>query len=859
MKKIVLIVLCSFLSVIAIAQNSRKTITVKGTLIDSTNNSPFGYVTVALTNPTTKQPVKSTLAKDDGTFELTGLAPRTYTLTLVFVGYKTKTFNITGKDTDLGKVIMSPATNSLQEISIVAEKPLIRQEVDRISYDIQADPESKVLNVLDMLRKVPLLSLDADDNILLKGGGDYKILINGKPSSLVARSPKDIFRAMPASSIQRIEVITTPPAKYDSEGLAGIINIITTQKIDNGYNGSINVNYRTPAGGPGAGGSFTYKHGKLGISTFYGGNINKQPETTNSSSRITSSDNSSLNQSGRRKSNGRNGYIGTEVSYEIDTLNLLTAEFNLNGGNSNSESYQSSLRTTGGATTLGYDIANMGRGKYNGYDLGLNYQLGFKDKKDQLLTFSYKYTVSDNTQFNDQNISNRVAFYDPNYRQNNKEKSKEQIIQLDYAQTVKVLNIEAGFKGIIRNGDTNFEFDTLLNNPANPSALDYGINQNRTNIYINDRYILGAYNSYQYNLDTWGFKVGGRLEETITNANSVSSAQEIHQKVLNLIPSISINKKFNNNSSLNFGFTQRIQRPNINNLNPFVDRVNPNFVNAGNPNLQQVVSNSFQLSYSRFKKGSINIGLSYNTANGTVQQLSVYDTTTSITRSTFENVGKNRSLSSHFNVNYPITKKWNFNLNGNLNYLWVEGKVNNVLTKNQGLQGYFNASTGYKLIPGWRVNANFNFNSPYISLQGKSNAFLYTAFSSSKEIIKNKLTFSASVSNPFTKYRTNIRDTKGIDFIQTNYNQSYLRVYAVSLHYRFGKLKDAIRKNQREINNEDISKPLMPPNTQPLVPAAEQQPIAPPPTTPPATIPSNTKPNPNSTNPVVPQPTQTPN
>jgi hypothetical protein len=166
-------------------------------------------------------------------------------------------------------------------------------------------------------------------------------------------------------------------------------------------------------------------------------------------------------------------------------------------------------------------------------------------------------------------------------------------------------------------------------------------------------------------------------------------------------------------------------------------------------------------------------------------------------------VGKNRVLGSNFNINYPITKSLNFNLNGNINYLWIAGTVNGVPTKNKGVQGYFNASSGYKFKNGYRVNANLNFNSPYISLQGKSNSYLYSAFSGSKQIIKNKLTVSASVSNPFNKYRTNINRTNGSNFMQTNYSQNYLRVYSVSLYYRFGKLKDAIRKNQRVINNDD--------------------------------------------------------
>ncbi|HTH81545.1 MAG TPA: TonB-dependent receptor [Mucilaginibacter sp.] len=825
MKKLVLIVLCLCCYFLATAQN-RKPITIKGTLIDSATNTPLGYATVSIINPTTKQPLKSGLSKDDGTFEFDDIAARAYKLSVTSLGYKAKTINITGKDvmTDVGKVIMLPSSNGLSEVNITADKPLIKQEVDRLSYDIQADPESKVLNVLDMLRKVPLISLDADDNILLKGSGDYKILINGKPSSLVVHSPKDIFRSMPASSIQKIEVITTPPAKYDSEGLAGIINIITNKKVDNGYNGGININDRFPIGGPGMGGSFTYKNGKFGAASYFGLNQYDQPQTTNLNSRVTTGlGASNLTQTGVRKSNNHSGYIGTEFSYEIDTLNLLTAEIGLNGNKGTSYSNRYSSKDTIDAIsqadiiTQAYDIMNNGRGRNYGYDAGFNYQKGFDHRKDQILTFSYKYTYANNNQFNQLDISQRINYPVlgfPNYLQNNREIAKEQTIQTDYAQTVNTVNMEAGLKGILRNGNSNFEFDTLRYDPFNPTAAQYDLSPTRSNNYNNNQYILSAYNSYQYNFSpTWGFKVGGRLEQTIVNADFITTASTVNQNYLNFIPSISINKKFANLSSINFGFTQRVSRPGINTLNPFVDRSNPNFVNSGNPNLRPVVSNNYQVNYSRFKKGSINVGLSYSVASNTIQQISTYDHVTGITRSTYDNVGKNKVLGSNFNVNYPITRVWNFSLNGNLNYIWIEGRVDTAKIKNKGLQGYFNASTGYKLKKGYRVNANLNFNSPYISLQGKSNSYFYSAFSGSKEIVKNKLTVSASVSNPFTKFRNNVNKTNGPNFSQISYNQTYLRVYSVSLNYRFGKLKDAIRKNQRVINNDDTTKNVTPPRS----------------------------------------------
>jgi outer membrane receptor protein involved in Fe transport len=813
MKQFLLAVICFFcLSAAAFAQTTSpaSTTSIKGTVIDSATNKPLGYVTVSVLDAKTNQPVKGSLSKDDGSFELVKLQPKAYKLVLAFVGYQNKSVSVTTKEgaTSVGKIILSASSKQLGEVSVTAVKPIIKQEVDRITYDIQADPENKVLNVLDMLRKVPMISLDADDNIKLKGSGSYKILINGKPSSLVARSPKDVFKAMPASSIEKIEVITNPPAKYDSEGLEGLINIITKKKIDNGYNGSVNLSYRTPTGGPGGGGSLTVKQGKFGLSTYFGINKYKQPTTGSSSTRRTFSgsmannDTTStrLNQDGTNNYKNTFSYLGAELSYEIDSLNLITGELSFNGGKGSNNSFQASVLTNTIADTIlqQYNNNNYGHNNYNGIDAALNYQLGFKRHKEQLLTFSYKYSVSNDDSYNNLDITNRKYYNIPNYQQLNNSQSKEQTIQVDYVQPLKKLTIEAGVKGILRDNNSDFGYDQ-----ADATGLAYNRVDSLSNRYQNYQYVIGAYNSYTYNYKGIAFKGGLRLEETIIDADFITNGTNLNRHFLNLIPSISINKRFKDNSSVNFGFTQRIQRPEIYNLNPFVDRSNPNFQSTGNPNLVPVVSNNFQIGYSKFKKGSINIGLNYRFSNNSIQQVDTYDPATKITLSTYQNIGHNKALGSNFNINYPITKAWNASLNGNLNYIWIDGLVNGVNTKNSGLQGYFFASTGYKFTTGWRVNANYSFNSAYITLQGQSNSSNYSSFSVSKEIVKDKLTFSGSVANPFTKYRNYIRTTSGPNFEQSSFNQNYFRSFNFSLYYRFGKLKADIKKNQRSINNDD--------------------------------------------------------
>ncbi|HCN84356.1 MAG TPA: TonB-dependent receptor, partial [Sphingobacteriaceae bacterium] len=635
----------------AIAQTAVPDYSVKGTVIDSVSQKPMDMVTVSLKNAA-KQAIKAIVTKSDGSFSFEKLPAGKYTVTVVSLGFRSKTLPAdlsgTSKQADLGKILLSTVVNQLEAVSITADKPIIKQEIDRITYDLQSDPESKGNSVLEMMRKVPLLSLDADDNIQLKGSGNYKILINGKPSNMVDRSPKDVLRSMPASSIQNIEVITSPPSKYESEGLAGIINIITNKKVDNGYNGNFNINHRFPVGGPGAGGSFTIKSGKFGASGYGGINNYSSPSTVSSTNRTTTGTNpTNLSQNFTRVFDQTFGYFGTDLSFEIDTLNLITGQVGLDGGSSENKSDQLSELIDTSGVFQGYKIKNSSEMGNHGLNAALNYQMGFKNNKNRLLTFSYRYSGYFNNQFNAIAASDRIKYDVADFNQKNEGSSADQTFQIDYVHPLKKITIETGIKGIIRSNKSDFRYESL-----NTSGV-FVPDLTRTNKYNNDQDIYGAYNSYTYNLTNWGFKGGLRLEETVIGADFISTSGQFKKNYLNLIPSISINRKFKNQSSINFGYTQRIQRPVINQLNPFRDTSNPNFESTGNPDLRAVVANNFQLSYSKFKKGSVNIGLGYTTTNDNIQRVSVIDTVANKTFSTFQNIGTDRRLSPNINVNYP--------------------------------------------------------------------------------------------------------------------------------------------------------------------------------------------------------------
>ncbi|MDQ1141866.1 MAG: TonB-dependent receptor [Chryseobacterium sp.] len=789
---------CILISNQATAQQNK--FQLSGTLIDSVSGKPGEFFTIALSKDSTV--IKSAVSNEHGKFSFSGIVEGNYKVIIGALGYKSKTILVKlSRDTDLNKILVVSSGNELGEVAVAASRPLIKQEPDRIVYDIQADAESKVLSVMDMMRKVPLLSVDADDNVKLKGTGNYRILINGKPSGILTRDPKEYLKSMPAAGVQKIEVITTPPSKYESEGLSGIINIITSRKMDNGYSGNLNARYQSP-GGPSGNLNFTIKQGNFGANLYAGTGVWQVDGV-----KITDARNSrgvaipsSLNSLGFQQTDNKWAWGGGELSYEIDSLNLITVEVNPYGGY-NQQNLNQHFDLRDGPVLSSYDLDGKTRYEWGGTDYTFNYQKGFKDKKEHLLTFSYKFFDSSEPQTNDVMFNNRLNFTGVNYKQDNVSSSQEQTAQIDYVNPWKKLTLEAGVKAILRRGDSDFQYLGF-----NSAQNSYIIDPAQSNVYGNDQNIFGVYNTYTLKLKDWTFKAGARLEGTYVTGNFETTGTSVKTDYFNLIPSVSFNRTLKNSQSLSLGFTQRIQRPGIWNLNPFVDKSRPNFEYFGNPDLEATLSNNFELTYSNFKKGSLNLSLSYNFANNTQQEVSTYFPAENLTRVTSFNIGKTRLLGTNANFNYPLTAKWNLNVSANINYIWLEGMINGVLAQNSGVTGYSSFTTSYKFEKTWKTSVSFNYGAPDVMLQGQSNNYYYLGFSGSKDIIKDKLTISAMVANPFQKTREYRSFTEGVNFTQERIRENPFRRVSGSLNWKFGKLKGSIKKSERSINNDDTKK-----------------------------------------------------
>ena len=814
-KHFLFLILCSTFLFSAAAQVPVGNGVIKGVVIDSAKTTPLGYVTIGVREAGKQEAIKSTYTQDNGSFEVTGLQLKAYEVVVNYVGFKSRILKISefpanNSVVNLGRIILSPTSSQLKEVEVTAQKQLIKQDIDKITYDVEADPESKTMTALDMLRKVPLVTVDAEDNIQLKGSGSYRVLVNGKTSSLFVRDPKEVLKSMPANTIKNIEVITNPPAKYEAEGVGGIINIITVKKTLGGYNGSVNLGARTPVG-YNVGGYLTAKTGKFGFSGYYGHNYNESPATENNLFRDDYIRKMRLNQRGINDNRGTFNYLDGNLSYELDSLNLITGNFSFNVSNSSSNLTQQVLNSSySGEPGLSYARYNKGAFQWRGYDVGLDYQRSFRKNKEQLFTLSYKF----NNGGTDSDTDFRLEYTDRPLVYSNTQNdgtSAEHTVQADYVQPIGKNNLEIGLKTITRLNTSDYFYANL-----NPDNGEYEIDPTQSNNFDYHQDIFAGYTSYSYKKGDWGLKLGARLEETRIKANFASSGTIADQDYFNLIPSIALSRKLKEMNTVRLSYTQRIERPGLWYLNPYVNRIDPRNVYFGNPNLRAATNHAFDLSYSTFvKKSSVNTSLFYNFTNNSIQQFTTLGTD-SIARTTYGNIGKNQRLGFSLNTNMNLTKNLNFNLNASTNFVQLNGVITvtdtatniNTLTpvSNNGFTANIFGYVSYKFGKRWRASGNIGYNSPQILLQGTSAGYAYNSFSVTRTFFdKDKGSINLSVSSPFQRDRRFFNELQDTRFYQNSESFYIMRRLSLSFNYRFGKLQGDIARKKRGIKNDDVS------------------------------------------------------
>ncbi|MDO4755943.1 MAG: TonB-dependent receptor, partial [Parabacteroides sp.] len=649
-----------------IAQKSGESIrfSIKGQVVDSLSNESVPYATLRIAWVTVPdKPIKLLACDEDGRFTAQLTKAGKYVMSMESLGkVPVQTyFTLSEKQTvvDLGKLYMRDDTQRLKEVTVTAQKPLVKVEVDKLTYSMEEDPESKTNNALDMFRKVPMVTVDGEDKIQLKGSSNYKIYMNGKPSNLLSGdNASEVLKSMPASTIKNIEVITDPGSKYDAEGVGGIINIITAKNAVQGYTGTVRANVSS-LGSYGAGGYVSLKAGKFGITGNYGYNYNNAPWNDSYTERHTDADRLAGGEStvaiekGRSKRKGPFQYGHLEASYEIDSMNLLSLGVNLFRGKMKSFSeLDAVLNPATGMSTdpiYMYHRNSESQELFGSTDINLDYQHSTK-KKDELLTISYRFSQSPNDNESRTDLSDEFGYYlasqYPKWNINDAA-TIEHTGQVDYTTPLfHKQTLEVGVKYINRQNKSN-----TLEQIYNDSTAIWEDHSRDNSHFRHIQHIYSAYLGYLIRLNKFGIKAGARAEGTSLNA-AFMRAPEMNFKTnyFNIVPNVVLTYQMDMSSQIRLGYNMRIRRPSIWFLNPYMDVTNPMDISQGNPNLDSEKSNNVNFNFSKFtQKFSINASLSYTFVNNSIERYTfTADFPSSDPRSqyngalwnTYDNIGK---------------------------------------------------------------------------------------------------------------------------------------------------------------------------------------------------------------------------
>lgn len=621
-----------------------------------------------------------------------------YVLAISSVGKSpvVKEFKVTPstKTVDFGTLYSSEATNELKGVEIVAQKPLVKADIDKIEYNVQDDPDSKSNSVLEMLRKVPLVTVDGEDDIQVNGSSSFKVYVNGKPNNMMSNNPTEVLKSMPANSIKHIEVITNPGPKYDAEGVGGILNIVTVGSGLEGYTATFSGNVSSRGAGGGLFG--TVKSGKLTVSARYDYNYNDQPRSYSGGNRRAvgdiNSNSSDLDYNGTYKWHGDFQSGSMEASYDIDTLRLVTMSFGVWGGGNRNRGVNGTVATVPGTDDGLYSYVSNSNSKSSWYSLdgGVDYQRLFH-VKDRMLTFSYKINTRPQTSdsYSDYNDIEAVTDWQDfvkrllNQHNDGSQSATEHTLQADYTTPFKKIHtFETGVKYILRNNVS--ENDRYQREAGNTSDYDFDADHSSHYKHLND--ILAVYAGYSVRVKKISGRVGLRYEHTIQNVKYLLGRGDDFKKNFDdMVPSASLGWKLTDMSNLRFGYNMRIYRPGIWSLNPYLDDSNPTNISQGNPNLDSEKSHSFNMSYSNFtRKFNINLSLRYSFTNNSIERVSTIMPDTDIPGlkdptgkdvlySTYQNIGKSRGASMGGYTNWNATSSTRIYANFYGSYSYLEG------------------------------------------------------------------------------------------------------------------------------------------------------------------------------------------
>ena len=815
MKKYLLITLLSFSATILSAQfggfggggGPKIKGKITGSIVDSLTGQSVGFATVSLRRAGKEKIINGTLSEDDGDFSFTEISPGKYDVEVSFLGYTTKTIGsieTTKKKPDygIGTIQLGSTDYLLDEVQITEKRALFENKIDRIVFNAEDDSSVAGGDATDVLRKVPNLSVDPEGNVSIRGSQNVRILINGKPSGMFSSNVADALKLFPADQIKRVEVITSPGAKYDGEGSAGIINIVTQKGSVEGVAGSFNgaVGNRQSN----VSGNLNVGKGRFG-STISGSVFYSHPvDGTFELNRVTTVGGveTTLNQSGLQNTS-RLGFNSTASAfYDFNAYNAINSSFTIRGfGFDTDGNFEGSQRDATGATLFTFNNANVGDNLFSGFDWNTDYTKKFEEDEGRELVIAYQLSKGDQDTENDITSTGSFAEFDRIQNIFNDGDNWENTLQVDYTHPLpKSLKLETGAKTVLRDITSDSKFSDIINGEA---ILD----ANQSNIFRYDQNVFAGYGQLSYAIGKFNFITGVRYERTeIAGAFDDNSAFDFTNSYDNWLPNFTISRPLKNFRNLKVSYSRRIQRPSLRNVNPFFNNSNITNVQVGNPLLDPEITDQIELSYNTRVAGFNIFGSAYyrrsddiiedileisniTTATGDMVELSV---------NTFDNVGTNNSFGINLFVNKSINKL-NIRFGGDFFTYDGSGVINGEELTNQDVQYQFFGSGEYSFSGTVKADFFSFLRSEQPTLQGNTPAFSIVGVGLRKDL--GPWSIGVRVINPIRENLTFNTTQETPTFSQVSGFTLPFRSFGVNVRYKFGKVD--FRQRQSKIKNTD--------------------------------------------------------
>lgn len=809
-----------FATTISVAQNTdKKQVTIKGTILEEGTNYPLEYSTVSFINQQGKT-ITGGITDLDGNYKI-DVPTGVYTVRFEFISYKTKELKNQNfiKNTTLPTMRLDLDAASLDEVVVRAETTEVQIRLDKKIYNIGKDLTAGGASVSDALNNVPSVTVDVDGAIALRGNENVRILINGKPSAMAGFGSTDALRQLPAEAIERVEVITSPSARYDAQGTAGILNIILKKEKTLGLNGSISTTMGVPLNSN-ASGNINIRTDKFNIFNTTGVYYRNAPGKARFDNQYFSR--SFLDGDGNiitvdpqfdqvierrdydRMGQGFNTNLGIE--YFLTQQSSITASGFYRKGNSDNETTNNTFNNNN--RTVEEEIRRIefeDRDDSN-FQFSLNYENKFDDKGHKL-TVDLQYDKGNRDEqslITEQRLSpNNTTLPSENIIQ--KRTNKNYLAQADYVLPIgDNAQFEAGYRGNFEETETDYNLFQEIG-----TSGGYVKNDSLSNIFVYEENVHAVYSQYGNKFGKLSFLLGLRLENTQlkgkVNAQNVMEEGpldlDFDKKYTGLFPTVNLTYELADNENLTLGYNRRINRPNQWYINPFPSRASEANVFQGNPNLDPAYSSTFDLGYlKRWKKLTLTTSLYYQYETDSFERVQeetgeVTSNGIPIIRTLPINLSTNQRYGFEAGLLYNPTK-W-LTLNGSFNYFKfkTEGFYEQIDygTENTSYFGRFSSKVKLPAKIEWQTNAFYR--GPSSNSQTESDGILSVDMAMSKDIINDNATLSLNVSDLFNTRKRSSRTVTN-SFTSESEFQWRGRQINVTFTYRFNQKKQRQRPNR---------------------------------------------------------------